>query len=77
MKPEDHRESCVVAQDTEYKVPEGRVEESNASSGTLHCGRVVWIQRKLSQCQDEPAVSAYAEGIGVIEIDPNRLKETR
>lgn len=73
MKPKDYRASCIVAQDTKYKVPVGQLKGSNAGDGILNRGRVVWIRNKLSDCEGRATVSAYADGIGVFEIDPKRL----
>lgn len=77
MKPQDHRESCIVTHDTPYEVAEGQAEGTHPSSGMLHRGRVVWIQRKLSDCHDEESIAAYAEGVGMISIDPKRLRQAR
>lgn len=76
MKPQEHRESCIVTRDTHYEVGEGSNKGTHASSGTLNIGRVVWLQRSLQDIGDEQVVFAYAEGVGIVALDPECLSPT-
>ena len=76
MKPQDYRESCTVMRDTHYEVGEASSKGTHSGSGTLHKGRVVWIQKSLSESAHEPSVSVYAEGVGIVSLDPGCLSRT-
>ena len=73
MRPEDYRETYVITRDVPYTVAQGQAEGTHPSSGTLHVGRVIWIQRKLVDSKNETTVSAFADGVGIIDIDPKCL----
>jgi hypothetical protein len=73
MKPEDYRETCTVTSDIHYEVREGVIQGPHASSGTLHKGRVVWLQKDPQQSNTDSLVSAYAEGVGIVLLDPRCL----
>ncbi len=73
MKPADYRQGCVVQQDTPYKV-EKSDQSTHSSEGVLRIGRVVWIQRKPEEPMDQATITAYAEGVGLVSLDPKLLK---
>lgn len=73
IRPEGYRETCVVTRDVPHTVAEGETEGTHTSSGTLHVGRVIWIQRKLADCEDDARISAFADGVGIMEVDPRCL----
>lgn len=73
MKPVDYRETCTVTSDIYYEVREGVIQGTHASSGTLHKGRVVWVQKDPEKRNAESLVSAYAEGVGIVLLDPRCL----
>jgi hypothetical protein len=73
MKPEEHRETCTVTSDIHYEVRRGEVQGTHASSGTLHKGRVVWVEKDPELSNAELLVSAYAEGVGIVLLDPRCL----
>jgi hypothetical protein len=62
MKPQDYRESCMVMRDIHYEVSEASLKGTHSGSGMLHTGRVVWVQKPLSENAHESSVSVYAEG---------------
>ncbi|MBE7157989.1 MAG: hypothetical protein INR62_06075 [Rhodospirillales bacterium] len=41
--------------------------------GVLRVGRVVWLDGDLQQMETKSSVRAYAEGIGLIDVDPTAL----
>jgi hypothetical protein len=69
VKPQDHRQTCIVTHETSYEVVAGSVKGTHASSGTLYRGRVVWTQKAPSAYTDGEKVSAYAEGVGIVTLD--------
>jgi hypothetical protein len=73
MKPDDYRETCTVISDIHYQVREGTAQGTHPSSGTLHKGRVVWLQKDPQQSNAESLVPAYAEGVGIVLLDPRCL----
>lgn len=73
MRPENYRQACTVLSDIHYEVQPGAPKGTHASSGILHKGRVVWIQKKPEESKAESVVSAYAEGVGIISLDPRLL----
>ncbi len=76
MKPQNYRESCTVTRDIHYEVGQEPGKGTHSGSGTLHKGRVVWIQKPLSESANEPSVSVYAEGVGIVSLDPACLTRT-
>ena len=70
MKPQDFRKERVVACDVRYQVSENGRRETHAASGTISAGRVVWVQEEQAQKDASPVVAAYAEGIGIVSLDP-------
>jgi hypothetical protein len=69
VKPQDHRETCIITKETSYEVAPGNVKGTHASSGILYRGRVVWTQKAPSAYADGEKVSAYAEGVGIVTLD--------
>ena len=72
-KPQEYREQRIVAHDTHYRVDENTRKGPQAASGILSTGRVVWVRQASERVEQDPAVSAYAEGIGVVALDPQSL----
>ena len=77
MKPQDHRETCVITHETSYEVAPGDIKGTHASSGTLHRGRVVWTQKTPGAYADGEKVSAYAEGVGIVTLDRTGISLAR
>lgn len=73
MKPEGYRETCMVTSDMHYEVRDGTQQGTHPRSGTLHKGRVVWVEKDPERCNAEPLVPAYAEGVGIVLLDPRFL----
>lgn len=76
MKPEDHRTACVVIHDIPYVVSDEAQKGTQASSGTLRRGRVVWVQKNPADSNEGEKISAYAEGIGIVSLDPACISAT-
>ena len=70
MKPQEFRKERVVACEVRYQVSEEGRRETHAASGTLSAGRVVWVQEDQAQKEAMSVVAAYAEGIGIVSLDP-------
>ena len=77
MKPQDHRETCIVTHEISYEVAPGDVKGTHASSGTLYRGRVVWTQKAPNAYVDGEKVSAYAEGVGIVTLDRTSISLAR
>jgi hypothetical protein len=77
MKPQEYRNTCVITEQTPYQIADGSSKGIQPGHGVLNPGRVVWLEKDLDEKLSEPSVSAYAEGIGVIAIDPHLLARMR
>ena len=73
MKPQDFHEQRVVRTDTKYQVSEGMSKGPYSGSGILTTGRVVWL-RNGEPAQTGSTVAAYAEGVGIVALNPECLK---
>ncbi len=73
LKPQEFRFTCVITQETPYLIAPGVPQGVQPGKGILHIGRVVWLENKMDEDSAKALVSAYAEGIGVITIDPSLL----
>jgi hypothetical protein len=73
MKPAEYRHSCTVSKDLPYSVVDQSRKETQPSVGTLHTGRVVWLDHDLETFAGHTAVRAYVDGIGLIRVDPGSL----
>ena len=70
-KPQEYREQRVIRCETRYQVQGGFPKGPQSGSGVLTTGRVVWV-RKDHEAEASPA-TAFAEGIGVVAVDPKSL----
>lgn len=61
LKPQDHCETCIITQESSYEV--AGVKGTQASSGTLYRGRVVWTQKTPGTYADSEKILAYAVGV--------------
>jgi hypothetical protein len=72
MRPTEFRETYMVTQKSPYEVK----TECPGHGGVLNIGRVVWIKQRLAARTALDSVSAYAEGIGMVWLDPRNLVPT-
>lgn len=70
-KPQEYQEQRIIRCETHYQVQEGFSKGPQAGSGVLTTGRVVWVRRNPVGATD--STTAFAEGIGVIAVDPHSL----
>lgn len=70
-KPHDYQEQRVIRCETQYQVQEGFPKGSQAGSGVLKTGRVVWVRNDSDA--GGGATTAFAEGIGVVAVDSQSL----
>jgi hypothetical protein len=77
VKPQDHREICIITHETSYEVAPGDVKGTHASSGTLFRGRVVWTQKTPGAYADGEKVSPYAEGVGIVMLERAGISPAR
>lgn len=73
MKPPEYRVQCTLIRNIHYQVEEGQLKGTHSSSGSVNVGRIVYLQHPLEECRDEPSVSGYIEGIGIVSLDPDCL----
>ena len=72
MKPVEYCETCIVTEDTHYEVDD--LKGTHSGSGTLHLGRVVWRKKSSPEQAPNQRVSVYAEGVGLVSLDPHCLR---
>lgn len=73
MKPPEYRHSCTISRELPYNVVQNFAKGSQPGIGVLRVGRVVWLDGDLKDGAHKPSVRAYAEGIGLIDVDPTAL----
>lgn len=76
-KPNDFRETCVLAMDVPYQNASKTGDAPYASDGILRQGRVVWVKEHAPDYASAVNIAAYAEGVGVIEVPQNALQGSR
>lgn len=73
-KPQEFREQRVICCETHYEVADGFPKGPQSGTGILTTGRVVWLRNDRDA--SEPVTVAFAEGIGVVTVDPQSLFTT-
>ncbi len=71
MKPDCFRDVHILSQPTAYQVDAGYVAGNYADAGILPVGRVVWAQNSSIILSPGLRVAVYAEGLGVVFLDPH------
>lgn len=71
-KPEAYQEQRIIRVETHYQVQEGFPKGPKSRVGVLTPGRVVWVQKRPTNAGSVPTM-AFAEGIGVVSVDPQSL----
>ena len=74
LKPSDYSATYFINRETQYNVQEGSSKGTHAGTGTLHVGRVVWTQQNEEQRSPGDLVSCYAEGVGIVSLNPASLQ---
>ena len=70
-KPQEYREQRIIRCETHYQVQEAFPKGPQAGSGVLTTGRVVWVRDDAGT--GNAAMTAFAEGIGVVFVDPQSV----
>ncbi len=70
-KPNDFRETYVLAADVPYHAASKSTNDTYASQGMLRQGRIVWLQGTPDSLPE--SVAAYAEGVGVVHVTSDLL----
>ncbi len=74
-KPNEYRKTYVLSMDVPYKNQNASQKGTYAGEGTLHQGRVVWLENDPQA--DGAEVPAYAEGVGVVLVTANAVQPVR
>lgn len=69
-KPQDFRFIYVLTRDIPYSAADKSTGGTASSEGTLHAGRVVYL---AGPCSAGDPVRAYAEGLGIVSVEPEAL----
>lgn len=75
-KPRDYEVICMVARNLPYQCEDEHFKGRPMIGGVLGKGRIVWVQRSLEAKRrfvGASPVSVYAEGIGIVSVDPRCL----
>ncbi len=73
IKPEGYRHCCIVVQNTPYQIENREHNGMPPEGGVLPMGTVVWVKQRHAQGADL-RVLGYAEGIGIISVEPRYLR---
>jgi hypothetical protein len=73
MKPAEYRHSCTISKQVPYNVIDKGSKGTQPGVGVLEAGRVVWLDHELDTNTSKTTLRAYAEGVGLINIDPGAL----
>ena len=73
MKPQEYREIYTVMGNTPYQVEEDSIKGLSSDGGVLSKGRVVWVKKQVGKQSPQSLISAYAEEVGLISLDPRFL----
>ncbi len=65
-KPNEYRKTYVVSTDVSYANTNASEKGPHCGEGTLHKGRVVWLENDPQPSDGGVQVPAYAEGVGVV-----------
>ena len=75
-KPNEFRKTYVLSTDVSYHVTQQQ-KGPHAGEGTLHQGRVVWLENDPQPNGESTQVAAYAEGVGVVMVAPEAVQPVR
>jgi hypothetical protein len=70
MKPKEYRELYTLTRNAPYLTGEGGTPKCG---GVLNIGKAVYLQEEVKEKRPSGPVAAYAEGIGVILVEPRFL----
>lgn len=72
-RPNQYREVYVVSRNLPYQMIEKLPTGFCASGGVLGKGQRVWMKKHPSKLTSQKDVTAYAEEVGIIQLDPRLL----
>jgi hypothetical protein len=73
MKPKEYRDLYTLTRNAPYLTSEPGTPRCG---GVLNTGKTVYLKQRVGEKRSRGSVSAYAEGIGVIQIDSRFLMRT-
>jgi hypothetical protein len=73
MKPKEYRDLYTLTRNAPYLTGEGGTPRCG---GVLNLGKAVFLQEGAKEKRSSGLVSAYADGIGVIQVDSRFLMRT-
>ena len=73
QKPAEYRHCSILVKELPYSVIQDFPKGPQPAAGVLHIGRVLWLDHDLVEAHGKSQVQAYAEGIGLIAVDPSVL----
>lgn len=76
-KPNEYRATYILSTDAPYRNTEASSKGAHAGEGTLHKGRVVWLQKDVETRNNDAQVSAYAEGVGLVLLASSSVEPVR
>jgi hypothetical protein len=76
-RPNGYRETYVLNVDTAYRIADMSEQSSPPGSGSLHRGRVVWLENDPHRELRGTGLNAYAEGIGMVLLNADCLDRAR
>ena len=76
-KPNDFRETYILAADVPYRVADPISHGTHAGEGTLHRGRVVWLRNEAPPREAQTQIPVFAEGVGLVLLDSNSVERLR
>lgn len=75
-KPIEFRETYVLATDVSYRNTDSDTSGTHSSEGTLHQGRVVWLESR-PRPTEQASVTAFAEGVGLVTLSTMAIQPMR
>ena len=73
-RPVNFKTEYILKQDVPYRCADEGSKESSASEGVLRTGRVVWLESHASDPDSAERVPVYADGIGIVTLEPRFIK---
>ena len=74
MFAKPYRNAWIISRETPYQVHENHQDAGLGDSGVFQAGRVVWVDGNPDHTPPGGRLAAYADGLGVISLDPSYLR---
>jgi hypothetical protein len=73
-RPPDFKTEYILTQSVPYECADEGRKGTHASKGILQTGRVVWLRGDPTEGGSHERVSVYADGIGMVSLEPRFIK---